>query len=35
LPPSPPHSTAAVAASQLKPPRDGNCAHQLANYLAN
>jgi hypothetical protein len=33
--PSPPCSTAAVAVSQSKPPRDGNCAPQLANYLAN
>jgi hypothetical protein len=34
-PPSPPRSTAAVAVSRSKPPRDGNCAHQLENYLAN
>src|SRR4051794_20184153 len=34
-PPSPPRSSAAVAALRSKPQPAGNCAHQLANYLAN
>jgi hypothetical protein len=34
-PPSPPCSSAAGAASCLEPQHDGNCAHQLANYLAH
>ena len=33
--PSPPRSNVAVAVSQSALPRDGNCAHQLANYLAH
>ena len=33
--PSPPRSSATAEACPSVPPRDGNCAHQLANYLAN
>ena len=28
-------SSAAVAATRSEPPHGGNCAHQLANYLAH
>src|SRR3954466_5321523 len=34
-PPSPHLSSVAGAVSQSGLPRDGNCAHQLANYLAH
>lgn len=34
-PPSPHHSSGAVAAFRSEPPPDENCGHQLANYLAH
>jgi hypothetical protein len=34
-PPSRSRSTGAVVAFRSAPPLDGNCAHQLANYLAH
>ena len=34
-PPSPHRSSAAAVASRSEPPPGGNCAHQLANYLAH